>query len=247
MREKVAGMDELEPIMMKDGDTFIRVLAETHPGQYQKFVDFLDGKGGGGGKTTVDDGKIDLSDMPKANAKFKVGDQEMESYDGEGISNLVMWAVQKGADFGAAKAKAEVDKRFKPIEDKEAAASSVQERQASAAKVLTDTLTEAREDWDGFKEKEKDILEFVQKSVPKEVPLRKAIRMAYNAVVINALKADKAKVRTEVIGEARKATKATSAGGSQVKAVVKKDETSGDTTSIIKDAVARARAEGRLQ
>jgi len=243
IRERVAAMDTLEPIMLHEPDNFIRILAATHGGEYQKFVDFLDGKveaTAEGKKTTADE------EMPGPDAEFDLGEgKKGKSWSVEGVRKLLAWHESKlTTQFQKT-----LDTRFKPLDEAQRQSRVRQQTQAQITQDLNELLSEAYAEWDGFKEAEAEIRTYMREKIPTTVSMGRALRKAYQEVVVKRLKTTKQKVRKQVLEEGKRAARATSASGGSEKRksdVVRDEEGNevGGTRAVIHRELAKAKARG---
>ena len=247
--ERVSSMDTLEPIMASDGDAFIKILASSNPEQYSKFLAVLDPafKPSVAGDVKDDD-KDDPMPAPDMTVTLPDGSKG-KTYSVEGDAKRIEWLQRKiTKDVMAG-----LDTRIKPFEDaKRAKDGEVQSRQ-ELARELKSTIAEM-EEFEGFTENKEAIQTYMREKVDLKIPFRKAVRLAYNAVVIQGFKVSKAKAREEAQAELRKAPKSTSVpnGGAPPKrkantAVGEDGEVVGGTEAVIRNAVAAAKAAGTIR
>lgn len=259
---EVQAMRTLEPLIREDGDKFIRILAARDPKMYGKFVDLLDGGGAGGGGGATKAEEVDLSSLgarPEADVKVVLDGKEAMVYSPEQQAKLFDWVSKKGALEGAALAEQKIGARLKPFEDERTKATESAAVRETVAKEFKEYLDEARSDWPGFAEKEKEIFE-ASKALPRTdaagraIGYRKIIRQAYNAIVIEGMKTDRTKMREELLAEIgntktpRSTTAGTSAAAGKKKTVVRGadgEPLQGAEASVAR-AIAEARAAGQL-
>jgi hypothetical protein len=239
MRQRLAGFDEIEPIMRTDGETFIKMLAQANPDQYEKFLAVLDeGFDPNAAKTAIS------KDEPQP-------DVEITLNDGTKGMTFSMKQLKLRDDWREAQLLAKVEKtlgkRIKPFEDARTAKQKQDDDQKVLAGQINDLLSEARADWDGFTENEQKIRE-AYNQIPKTVPMGRALRQAWQTVVLANLKGTKSKVRQATLKELKDAPISTSAKGKVVKKVVTERNEDGEavvgTEAAIRRAVARAGAAG---
>lgn len=241
-------MQSIEPIMRTNGKEFIARLAKANPDQYGRYAE-IDEEGYTGpadksGKHTV----TADNDMPRPDVAITLPDGSKGfTYSQAGMDKRDEWLVSKAVQM----ATKELGKKLKPYEDERAATKEENEKNAATSANIKETLIEARGEWDGFKENEKAIQEEYNK-IPQSVPFDRALRQAYNKVVVQGLKANRAKTRKEVIEEGNKAAK--KVVSTKGKIVTKKDvvrdedgEVVTGTGATIRRALSAARADGRLK
>lgn len=145
--------------------------------------------------------------MPKPD--YPLGDGKM-TYSDTGLQKLIEWAVQKGADSGYTKAKEELDKRFKPLDDQQKAK---RESDEQGQKMMAEVNT-ARKTWPGFTELEKEVYEEINKANAERryVGLSGAFAIVKDRKHKEELeknKADREKIRKEVLDESAAAATST--------------------------------------
>lgn len=241
-------MQAIEPVMRTNGKEFIARLAKANPEQYGRYAE-IDEEGYTGPADKGDKHSVSAdNDMPRPDVPITMPDgTKGYTYSQEGMDKRDQWLVNKAVQL----ATKEFGKKFKPFEDERAETKKQSDKQAEHAASVKELLSEAREEWDDFKENEADIRKVFDK-IPNSVPFARALRQAYNKVVVQGYKANRAKTRKEVIAEGnRAATKKVSAKGKVVtkKEVVRDEEGSvvSGTEATIRKSLAAARADGRLK
>lgn len=244
LRGRVAAMDELGPIMESDGEAFIRILAKSNPEQYERFLAVIDGGEGGKKPTATEEDPEPLPDIPYTLPDGTKG----TTYSLEGQRKREAWLIRNVKR----EIMADYDKRLKPIEDEKKTIAQTERENQQLAINLKDLIDEMRT-YEGFTENEPAIQTHLA-TIDKKVPFSKAIRQAYNAVVVKKLKDDAANARTKAMEELKKAGRPTGTpvGGAQPK---KKEGTArgeggevvSGTEAAIRNAVADARAKGVLK
>ena len=239
MRQRLTGFDEIEPIMRQDGDTFIQMLADANPEQYGKFLAVLEE-----GYDPQAVSKAAEKDMPQPDVEITLQDgTKGKTYSMKQLEARDAW---KEAQLEA-KWDKKIAKRFKPLDDERTATQKKNDANQALASQIVTLLGEAREDWDGFTENETAIQAEYNK-IPKSVPMGRALRQAYNKVVVQKWKTGKAKMRQDVQAELKAAPKSTSAKGKVVKKVDHVRNEDGDVVTgseaAVRRAVATARAAG---
>lgn len=243
MRERLSGFDEIEPIMRMDGDTFVQMLAEANPEQYGKFLAVLE---------------ADFNPNATRDAAAKEEPQPDVSItlpDGTKGMTYSLAQLNKRDQFREAQFLAKIEKQFeqkfgkriKPFEDARTAEQKVKDQQNTLATNIKNLLDEARADWDGFGENEEAIRTEYNK-ISKAVPMGRALRQAWQKVVLSKYKGTKARTRQETMEELRKAPKSTSAKSKVVKKVDHVRNEDGDvvtgTEAAVRRSVAAAKASG---
>jgi hypothetical protein len=233
MRGRLQGFDEIEPIMRQDGDTFIQMLAEANPEQYGKFLAVLEE-----GYDPSAASKVAEKDIPQPDVEFTLPDgTKGKTYS---LKQMDLRDAWKEAQM-LAKVEKQLGKRFKPIEDARTAAQRINDNHARISEEIRSLLGEAREDWDGFVENEQEIQK-IYHTIPKSVPMARALRQAYNKVVVQKFKSGKAKARQETLAELKAAPKSTSAKGKVVKKVDHIRNEDGEVVTGTEAAVRRSLA-----
>lgn len=187
--ENTAKVDQL---IETDPDRYIGLLAAMHPDKYGKFV-----KGGQvEGKTAEvkpSEALTKLGPRPVADHKFDDGSM---GYTPEQHDKLLDWVAAKARIDTEAAVEEKFTKRFGPIEQ---AFNSVQARNAAIPKVKAEVQA-VRETWGAelVDKHEEKIVETMKKN-PTWTPAEAA-----SAVLVPILRADRNKMRTELIDEANK-------------------------------------------
>lgn len=244
LRDRVSIMDDLAPIMLRDGNTFIKMLAAKNPEQYAKFLAVLEDGFEAPERRELPEEKDDP--RPEADLTIKLPDGTVgKTYSVEGAKKLEEWQERKSER----KFNATLDKRFKPLDEAEKAKQSSEARQERLVNDMNEFMSEAHE-WRGFKDHKDAILAAV-KLIDKKVSFRKAVRMAYENVYFEKHHADRTKMRTEILAELKKAPVKTGVGSKgAVKAktdeVVRGEggEVVTGSEAAIRRAVAKAKAAG---
>lgn len=244
-RQYYEDMQGVEPMMRTDGKAFIALLASKNPAQYARYAE-IDAEGYEAPKGKA--GDFDDANEPQPDVDITLPDgSKGRTFSQKGMKTRDEWLVGKAV----AMATKEMNKRFGPIEQERNDKKKKDEEGQVLASSIKDLISEAREDWDGFKEKEADIRKAYD-LIPKSVPFARALRQAYQKVVVEGLKATKATVRKKVIEDGNKAAKAKVAVKGKVlaKKEVIRDEDGQPVSGLnatIRGELAKARADGRLK
>ncbi len=219
VKTNVASVDRL---IATDADRYITMLAGIHP-EYKKF---LTGGKVEGAKLPENKAVTDLGPRPAADVQFE--DKSM-GYSPEQHDKLLDWVAAKARAEAVADTKAELDKRFKPMDDEREAREAYNKR----VEGVRSEANQIREAYgaDVVKKFETQIVEHMKKN-----PTMTATRAA-REVIIPALQADRNKIRTEVLvetGERKAAAAKTPASASSKKAVA------GDGPRSLEDVVREA-------
>jgi hypothetical protein len=251
LRQQTAIMDSLSPIMINDGDAFVKMLAASNPQQYGKFLAVLED--GFTPPTAAATALVDEKNdpMPTPDLPVTLGDgTKGHTYSQAQHEKLLAWQERKSErKFNAA-----LEKRFKPLDDQQKAAQTVQAQQQQMVTALNEFMDEAHQ-WKGF-EASKDAILAATKLIDKKVPFRRAVRQAYEEVVFGKLHSDRSTLRAEILAELKAAPGATS-GTRKGAVVAKKDDDvpvrgeGGEVVSgaeaAIRRSLAKARATGALR
>lgn len=241
-------MQGIEPIMRTNGKEFIARLAKANPEQYGRYAEIdADGYTGPADKGEKHTVSAD-SEMPRPDVPITMPDgTKGYTYSQAGMDKRDEWLVNKAVQM----ATKELGKKLKPYEDERAASKEENDKSVALATHIKDLLGEARGEWDGFKENEKAIQAEYDK-IPASVSFARALRQAYNKVVVQGMKANRAKARKDLIEEGNKAAK--KVVSTKGKVVTKKDvvrdedgEVVSGTAATIRRSLAAARADGRLK
>jgi DNA-binding transcriptional regulator YbjK len=245
--EKTRTMDDLAPVMLSDGDKFIRMLAGSNPQQYGKFLAVLEE-----GFTPKTGALPDEANdpMPEPDLPITMADgTKGRVYSQAQDQKRLEWLERKSErKFNAA-----LEARFKPYEDRD---KTVRARAAQQHQVITqldEFLGEAHE-WKGFTEN-KDAILAETKKIDTSVPFRKAVRQAYEKLVFGKLHTDRTKLREEFMEELKKAPSAT--GVAKKGGAPKKDDEGAvrgeggemvtGTEAAIRRSIAKAKAAGVIK
>jgi hypothetical protein len=225
-RAEVSQMREVEKIMTGDPDRFMAILAETNPA-YKKF---LTGSGG-----LPDAGKTALADLEMPAPDFDMGNG-VKTYSLEGMQNALKWAVAEGKRQAVEDSRKVVDEGLRPIRETQESAVRQQQQQESAKLAWR----AACEELDGFRDHQEEILALLKSDT--EIAIREkrrpmSLERAYAKVVPAKLKADREKVRAEVIAEARKKTVTGTSAGTETQAGAQAVNANPSTEDIIKNAI----------
>lgn len=245
LRGRIEGMDIIEPIMRKDGDAFIRMLAETNPEQYAKFAEWLDS----GGVATVATPAAKDDPKPEPDAEITLPDgSKGKTFSAEGYEKYMAWLRR---DI-TREVEAKYDKRIKPFETARDNATKQAQTQTEILTALDDLLEEANT-WHGFTEN-KDTIQAAMADVDKKIPMGRAMRIAYQKVVVEKMKTDRATMRAEIMKELKKAPKSTQVTGGVGRDKSQKPVVRGEdgqavtgTEAAIRESLALARASGALK
>lgn len=143
-------LDEIaagEHIMENDADRFMEALAFKYPDKYKKYVDAVNGTQ----QTQRQSGQPDPDAMPGPNITLADGSK---SYDMDGFQAVLNWqAGQFKKQLESAVA--DVRKEYEPV----AKAHRAQEVNTQAANATMKMISDARQNWEGFADNEKEILE----------------------------------------------------------------------------------------
>lgn len=187
---------------------------------------------------------------PAAKAEEPIGEQPKPDvllpdgtigYSAQQMQKLLDWRLTSEKQSSKAerealeKRLADLDAKFKPIQEQREA----QEKVGSALSQMKALLDDARTNWPGFKDHEADI----RAELSKPGNGRMGLDAAYRAVVLPRLMADKTKmeadIRASILAELNKAKptdRRTTAGAAE--ATVNDDDTPADSTeSIVKKAL----------
>lgn len=245
LRGYVGGFMELEETMRSNGDEMIRRLAKANPEQYGKFAAVLEP-----GYKPKSGGVDADANMPLPDVDITLPDgSKGRTYSAEQLTKRDEWFAEKIAARTLALAEDKLGKRIKPFEDANAAAAREREDNQRLANSIKEMLTEAREDWEGFKEHEKEIQAEYNK-IDKRVPMGRALRQAWQKVVMAKLKGSKKAVRQQVTKELKEAPVATSARGRVGKKVTadvvrnEDGEVVEGSEAAIRRSIAKAKAAG---
>lgn len=221
--ENTAKVDRL---IETDPDRYIGLLAAMHPDKYGKFV-----KGGQvEGKTAEvvpSQALKDLGPRPVADHKFEDGSM---GYTPEQHDKLLDWVAAKARIDTEAAVEEKFTKRFGPIEK---AFNSVQERNAQIPKVKAEVGAVYQTWGKELVDKHEDKIVETMKKNPNMSPADAAA-----TVLVPILRADRTKMRSELIDEANKRPAAAQRQAAAAATVdTTKVESSGDP---IQDAITNA-------
>lgn len=242
-------MDETEPLMMGDGEAFIRKLHEHFPDQYQGMVDFLDGKATNPNATERPKG-----DEPGPDMRVKLPDgSEALTYSPEGLKARDAYRDSVLRADILDETEKRISKRMKPIDDARNKEQTESDLKAKVTQEINDVLSEAHAHWSGFSEHEEEI-RAAARELPPEMPLSRAIRVAYDKVVVQGLRTKAEKAREEALAELAKAAEVGSTSSVAAGAGRKRDDKPrGEdgsvltgTAATVARSVQRAKAAGRL-
>lgn len=200
-KSKVAQMDQIEPIMERDPDRFMQMLAVINPG-YRKYLDGA--RGTQPAETTA---------QPKADAMAEVGpmpEPDMEvpgggkTYSLEGLKKLLDW----NAKIARAEAKKEAAETLKPWTE----FTNQQARIGKARDYFLQQVKFAETNWTGFKDHAPEILSTLEHDPTGNLSLFDAyllVRDKKDKERMESLTADRNKMRQEILAELKKAPAAT--------------------------------------
>lgn len=196
---EVEHMRGAEQFMRDDPDGFVRRLAEVMPDKFGKFAQFLDGGGQAGPAAAQPAAAVPgpASARPEPDLELEGGGR---TYSVEGIQKLIDWAATEGERRAAAR----IDERFKPIQEREQQAKQAEAEREAAARAQADRearakaeLEDALANWDGFKEHFDEIMNVLRADPTR----RMRLETAWRQVVVPKIKADRAKMREELLKE----------------------------------------------
>ncbi len=195
VKTSVANVDRL---IASDPDRYITMLAGIHP-EYKKFLQGGKVEGKGSAEPVVDKAVAALGERPKPDAKFEDGS---EGYSPAQHEKLLDWVAAKARAEAVADTKAELDKRFGPIEKERKGREELNQR-------VEGVRQEAAQIRDMYG------ADVVAKYEDKIVAHMKAnptmgARQAAREVIMPALQADRNKMRTEILAETAARPKAAS-------------------------------------
>lgn len=219
--------DRVGDIMEKHPDQFVEMLTQIHPRYKELFS-------GNGGRTDERLGEKPGDPGPRPEPDLELGDGS-RTFSVEGLQKLMDWQAAKAEQ----RLREQYDARLQPFEKERAEAKkSAEIRQAAVGNI--NNVMKYAVTWDGFKENEAAILEAIQKDTRPMLPWQ-AVLSAYMEVVIPKYKADRAKMRTEILEELRKAPTSTGIKpGSAVRVAQKPAQSDApvDTEDVIRQAIA---------
>lgn len=215
LRGTAATVKNVDRLIATDPDRYITMLAGIHP-EYKKFL--------GGGKVETPavgkDGKpaenkavTDLGPRPAADHKFEDGSM---GYTPEQHEKLLDWVANKAKADALAESKAEMDRRFKPLDDERKSKEDYNKR-VDGVKAEAANIREAY-GADVVKKYENQIVEHMKKN-----PTMTATRAA-REIIMPALQADRNKMRTEILVETGERPKAAKPAPAAPAAKVEGDE-----------------------
>lgn len=198
-------VEKFESIMLNDKPRFIEMLRKID------------------GYSALFDKKPDApafdpaTKMPEPDADLGDG---KKGYSPDGVKALMDWVRSSATAEAEARAKKALDERFSPIE-KERKDREDKERAYQEDLKSVDSQLAEMADWEGFKEHEAAILKALHEDTEKAfadakragkdpVFKYKSVRDAYRQIVLPTLKADRLRVRKELIEELKKAPVSTS-------------------------------------
>jgi hypothetical protein len=235
LRERLKGFDDLEPIMRFDGDTFIKMLAESNPKQYKKFLAVLEE-----GYAPPTREAVKEEDDPEPELDYDLGEGK-KTYSAEGWKKREAW-VKRGMERTFQKT---LDARLKPLDEERQTAKTQQEQTDAYNTRITTTLHHAKE-WEGFVENEAEI----KAALPEfaKLPLEFRVMAAYVKVAMSKLKTTRQKMRDEILAEQKKAVVKSTSTPETTKVVTKEEKRApGEgSQSVIRAALNKARASGKL-
>ncbi len=192
----------VQEIAASNGEGYIRALAQMHPEQYGRFVEFLDGKHAAPQAAQAAPQQTTF-EMPQPD--FDLGDGR-KTYTPESLQQALQWAVQEGVR----QAEAKIEGRIGPYEQQQKAA---QQKAAitSSAQQKAQQAWAAAEKWPEF---DGDAV-LAELKADKQVSLEGAYyrsREKKGAAKSTELEQKLVNQRAEILKELQKAPSATSAG-----------------------------------
>ena len=229
--------DMIEPIMEKEHDRFIQMLASTNPG-YKPFADFISHRdkfnewlktGGQQQAQAVTDDPEPLPDMP-LDPNQPNGPKQ---YSVEQLARARAWDRRQSRR----EAVAEMDGRIKPFEESQRALDEQRKNneriatiQRQANEAVNQRLEKARK-WVGFKENEAEILDWIGKNEGAD------FIDGYQAIYMPKLTTERTKIRDEVLTEINAAPRSTSTP--RTGAPAQKQDKVKTTADLAREEVAR--------
>lgn len=199
---------ELLDVADRDPERFFRALIAADP-RYAQLIEREIAA-----KATNGNGQAQADAMPQPDAQFADGSI---GYSPEGLEKYMAWRERQ--------IEHRIMERYKPIEDK-----FLGEQQVQAAMSRVQVQVQEAMQWDGFEQNQAEIGEALK------ADRRLTLEGAYRKVVFPKMKADKDKIRADLIAELnakpKKVTGTAPTGGAVPAA------SSDDLTSIIKAAIA---------
>jgi hypothetical protein len=206
---------QLLDIADKDPDRFLDALAQADP-RYAERLAF---------RRTNGNGHAPASPQPEPGAEMPLPDGTL----GDGTGGYTMDGIRALLDWQAAQVRRDIEQkleqRYGPVLQKHEADAALQAATTRVAAKLQDAI----QNWDGFAEAQGDIAKALRADP------RLDLFGAYRQVVFPKLKADRDRIRSEVLAEIQgkplKVSATTPAGSPPPSAV------SGDLQSVIRDAI----------
>lgn len=222
--------DHVGTIMERQPDQFVEMLFNIHP----RYKELFSNAQANRGRTDERLGDKPGDPGPRPEPDLELGDGS-RTFSVEGLQKLMDWQAAKAEQ----RLREQYDARLQPFEKERAEAEKTAKVRAAAVGNINNVMKYAVT-WDGFKENEAAILEAIQKDTRPMLPWQ-AVLSAYMEVVIPKYKADRAKMRTEILEELRKAPTSTGIKpGSAVRVQQKPAQSDApvDTEDVIRQAIA---------
>jgi hypothetical protein len=220
--QRIQVAEQVEAIMEREGDRFIRMLAEANPDQYSKFLKVLDA-------VEQQQQQQQTDDDPEPEPDFDLGNGQM-TYSLQQMRKRDEWRdrqVEKRL-LGKVEEKLSPYEKERKEREKQARIREIHE-QASAA--LNEKLDRASK-WPGFIDNQEAIAQLITKNPQLDLV------DAYMQVVPPKLAADRNKMRSELIAELNEQPHSTSV---QVSPAAQKKENTGpkSTADIAREVIAQ--------
>lgn len=193
--QRLERVGAVEKIMFEDQPRFLEIL-KTIPG-YSELLGGTAAKPAAAATPAVDPADEFKEPMPAPD-----GDG---GYTPEGLQALLDWTTRRATHNAVRETEKRLGARIKPFEERDAAARANHEM----AQKTWSLIDQATAEWEGFKEHASEILDVLK----QDTAGRLSLQDAYRQVVIPKFKADRQRVREEVLKELEKAPRSTAAGG----------------------------------
>jgi hypothetical protein len=214
----------------QDPDRFIEALAVANPSKWKPIQARLAGAPVAASASALA-AKPAGTDKPKPN--FKLPDGSM-TYDEDGVQALLDWTTERAVAQAEEKITKQFEARFGPIEQSHKAV----EFRNQQAPIIAAKLQKAREDWGALFEADYKQAETTGKSdiLTYQKANKCSFEAACQAVLLPRLRADRNKMREELIAEINEAPEA----ATERRAAVREQKGPRSLEQVIKDSMVAA-------